>query len=119
MKSIRTLFAFAASALLFTAQLASAHAHPHEQSPAPNATVAAPQEVRIAYTEELEQSLSSLKVLDGSGKVLADKATLDAADHKVIHLPLPALSAGVYTVEWVAVAEDGHRTNGKYTFTVK
>ncbi|WP_180988206.1 copper resistance protein CopC, partial [Burkholderia humptydooensis] len=24
-----------------------------------------------------------------------------------------------YTVKWVAVATDGHRTQGRYTFTVK
>ncbi|QCP51984.1 copper resistance protein CopC [Trinickia violacea] len=26
---------------------------------------------------------------------------------------------GVYTISWVAVAADGHRTQGHYSFTVK
>jgi copper resistance protein C len=119
MKSIRSTLALLAATFLLAAGLASAHAHPHEQTPAPDSTVSAPQEVRIAYTQALEPSLSSMKLLDKDGKALADKAVIDTADHKVLHLPLPQLAAGVYTVEWVAVAEDGHRTTGKYSFTVK
>ncbi|MBB5190192.1 hypothetical protein HNQ50_000914 [Silvimonas terrae] len=116
MKIFRSLLA---TTFLLVTGLASAHAHPHEQNPAPESTVSAPPEVRIAYTEALEPSLSSIKLLDRSGKALADKAVIDAADHKVLHLPLPQLAAGQYTVEWVAVAEDGHRTTGKYSFSVK
>ncbi|GGP19865.1 copper homeostasis periplasmic binding protein CopC [Silvimonas iriomotensis] len=119
MKSIRATLALAAATLMLAAGLAQAHAHPHEQNPAPDSTVSAPQEVRIAYTEALEASLSSIKVSDSSGKTLADKSVIDAQDHKVLHLPLPQLAAGQYTVQWVAVAEDGHRTTGKYSFTVK
>jgi copper resistance protein C len=29
------------------------------------------------------------------------------------------LQAGRYTVHWVAVASDGHRTHGDYAFEVK
>jgi copper resistance protein C len=29
------------------------------------------------------------------------------------------LAAGTYTVDWHALATDGHKTNGSYTFTVK
>jgi methionine-rich copper-binding protein CopC len=32
---------------------------------------------------------------------------------------LNPLTPGDYAVAWVAVAEDGHRTQGHYTFTVK
>ncbi|GGP27381.1 copper homeostasis periplasmic binding protein CopC [Silvimonas amylolytica] len=119
MKTLRSTLALTAATLMLATSLASAHAHPHEQSPAPDSTVNAPQEVRIAYTEALEPSLSSIKVADSSGKTLADKAVIDAQDHKVLHLSLPQLAAGQYTVQWVAVAEDGHRTTGKYSFTVK
>jgi methionine-rich copper-binding protein CopC len=32
---------------------------------------------------------------------------------------LNALTPGVYTVAWIAVADDGHHTQGHYGFTVK
>ena len=47
------------------------------------------------------------------------KAAVDAHDPAIMTVPLPALSAGHYTVHWVAVASDGHRTHGDYAFDVK
>jgi copper resistance protein C len=32
---------------------------------------------------------------------------------------LPPLPSGTYTVHWVAVSVDSHRTQGGYNFTVK
>jgi hypothetical protein len=36
-----------------------------------------------------------------------------------MRLPLPQLGAGRYAVHWIAVATDGHRTQGDFAFIVK
>jgi len=97
-----------------------AHAQPETQTPGAGAVVSAPQEVRITYDEALEPAFSSLIVSDAQGKqVNSAKAEVDATTHKTMRVALPALPAGVYQVKWVAVADDGHRTQGSYKFTVK
>jgi methionine-rich copper-binding protein CopC len=112
------LLAFACCAFAF-ASYAQAHAHPKVMVPAADATVAAPAEVSVTFTEALEEAFSSLKVQDAAGHAVAGgKIELDAA-HTTMHMSLPPLAAGAYTVQWVAVARDGHRTSGSYRFTVK
>ena len=36
-----------------------------------------------------------------------------------MQVALTNLTAGTYTVAWIAVASDGHRTQGHYAFTLK
>jgi methionine-rich copper-binding protein CopC len=97
-----------------------AHARPETQAPAAGAVVSAPQEVRITFDEALEPAFSRLIVSDARGRqVTTAKAEIDAITHKTMRVALPALPAGEYQVKWVAVADDGHRTQGSYKFTVK
>ncbi|SOE87049.1 Copper-binding protein CopC (methionine-rich) [Burkholderia sp. YR290] len=104
----------------FLSGVAFAHVFPRNQVPAAGATVASPTEVRIIFDGPLEPAFSSLTVSDGSGKqVNTAKAAVDMQHHEAISVALPALQPGRYTVHWVAVASDGHRTHGDYTFEVK
>ncbi|HEU0229979.1 MAG TPA: copper resistance protein CopC [Burkholderiaceae bacterium] len=97
-----------------------AHAHPVQESPAPKSVVTAPNEVRIVYDDPLEPAFSHLNVLTLQGKqVNQAKSSVEGHAHKTMLVALPTLSAGQYQVRWVAVATDGHRTQGHYTFTVK
>ncbi|SDX37529.1 hypothetical protein SAMN04515617_103150 [Collimonas sp. OK242] len=97
-----------------------AHARPETQSPVAGAVVSAPHEVRITYNEALEPAFSSLVVSNAQGKqVNGAKAEVDATTHKTMRVALPILPSGEYQVKWVAVADDGHRTQGSYKFTVK
>lgn len=116
--SIRALSAVAALAF---AQWACAHAHPKDESPRAGATVAADQkQVSIEFDDALEGAFSSLQVTDSAGQaVTSGKSSVDASDKKHMSVALEALKPGVYTVQWVAVAVDGHRTQGRYAFTVK
>jgi methionine-rich copper-binding protein CopC len=108
-----------AASFLVAAQFAFAHAHPKTQTPAPDATVSAPHEVSIDYTEGLEPSFSKLVVVDAQGKqVNTAKSTVDATDKTRMSVALPDLKPGTYQVEWTAVADDGHRTQGHYMFNV-
>lgn len=112
----------AAAALTLTlAQLAHAHAYPTKQVPGAGATVTTSQkDVTIDFDDGLEPAFSSISVTDASGKsVVNGKSVVDASNKKRMSVELNALTPGVYTVTWVAVADDGHRTQGHYTFTVK
>lgn len=111
--------ALGAAALAMTST-AFAHAHMMSSEPAANAEVTAPTEVTIHFTEPLEPAFSKIDLSDASGKPAAPAASqVDTSDAKVMHLPLPQLTAGRYAVHWAAVATDGHRTQGDFAFIVK
>jgi copper resistance protein C len=119
---LHTTARVAAAALALTlAQLAHAHAYPTKQVPGAGATVTTSQkDVAIDFDDGLEPAFSSISVTDASGKsVVNGKSVVDASNKKHMSVALNALTPGVYTVAWVAVADDGHRTQGHYTFTVK
>lgn len=113
--------ACAAALLLTFAQWASAHAYPKQQTPGAGATVGTDtRHVSIEFDDALEGAFSSLKVADSAGKdVTAGKSSVDVHDKKHMTVALEALKPGGYTVSWVAVAVDGHRTHGHYAFNVK
>jgi methionine-rich copper-binding protein CopC len=99
---------------------AFAHALPTSREPAPNAEVAAPGAVTIHFSEPLEPAFSKIVVLDANGKPVGSGAShLDAQDKQTMRIALEPLAPGRYTVQWTAVAEDGHRTKGEYAFAVK
>lgn len=112
--------AVVAASLLCVAALAHAHAFPKVRTPAPQTTVVPPHEVSIEFSEALEPAFSSITVTDAhGGTVSTGKSAVDANDHTRMSVPVGNLTAGAYTVAWVAVAEDGHRTQGRYVFNVK
>jgi methionine-rich copper-binding protein CopC len=120
MHSLLAIRVALAAGLFAIASFAFAHAMPRQQSPAPNATVSAPHEVVIEFGEALEASFSSISVTDAHGKdVGASKSVVDAHDPKRMSVALGELAPGAYQVKWTAVADDGHRTQGHYSFTVK
>jgi methionine-rich copper-binding protein CopC len=81
---------------------------------------AAPSEVKIYFTEEIEPAFSSIQVLDPNGKQIDKKDFhLDPKDKKLAIVSLPPLSAGKYKVVWQVVSADTHKTQGDFTFTVK
>jgi len=99
---------------------AYAHAKPVSREPAPDADVSAPSAVTIHFSEPLEPAFSKIALVGADGKAAAPAASeVDANDSKTMHLALPSLAPGRYTVQWTAVAEDGHRTKGSYAFNIK
>ncbi len=110
---------FVLTLLVATVPAAFAHTHPAMMMPAPNETVPAPDGVMIHFTEAVEPKFSQITVTDAGGHVVNKEASVVSADAKMISVILPKLSPGVYTVNWVAVAVDSHRSQGDYKFTVK
>ncbi len=108
------------AAALSVTSAAFAHTHLASSEPAANAEVVAPTEVTIHFTDPLEPAFSKIALADASGNPAAPgPSQVDKKDARVMHLPLPRLSAGRYAVHWTAVATDGHRTQGDFAFTVK
>jgi hypothetical protein len=108
------------AALLAGAPLAFAHSHPTEMSPAANSTVGAPNSIVVHFSEELEPKFSMMTLADAAGKPVGRQPSVVGKDSKTMTLPLPPLTPGAYTVKWVTVAaDDGHRLEGNYKFTVK
>jgi copper resistance protein C len=106
--------------LAVSAPLASAHSHPVSMVPAANATTSPPEKVTIHFSGDLVSKFSSITVSDATGHVVS-KATsvVGPGDTKLMTVVLPPLPSGTYTVHWVAVSVDSHRTQGGYNFTVK
>ncbi|SIT51274.1 Copper resistance protein CopC [Paraburkholderia piptadeniae] len=105
---------------ILIASAAFAHVFPQKQSPSAGVEVASPASVTIVFDGPLEPAFSSLNVSNSTGKqVNTAKAEIDANDRRSIHVVLPTLPPDTYTVHWVAVASDGHRTHGDYSFKVK
>jgi methionine-rich copper-binding protein CopC len=110
-----------AALTLTVAQLAHAHAYPTHQAPSAGSTVpTSEKDVAIDFDDGLEPAFSSIAVTDAQGKsVTSAKAVVDPSNKKHMSVALNPLTPGEYSVAWVAVADDGHRTQGHYTFTVK
>ncbi len=97
-----------------------AHAFPDHSSPRVGAMLFSPPEsVRIWFDGYLEPSFSTIEVYD-KNEVRVDKqdGAVNALDPTLLEVWLPTLSFGVYRVVWTAVAIDGHRTEGDFTFTI-
>jgi copper resistance protein C len=106
------LFAIAA------ATPALSHAALSQAEPRVGSTVnAAPREVVLTFTEQLEPAFSSIEVRDAGGnRVDAGKTKVDRGTMRV---PLRTLVAGTYKVNWHVLSVDTHKTEGTFSFTVK
>lgn len=118
-KTLAASLAFGAVALLGASQ-ASAHAKLVSSDPTANATVTAPKSITLTFDEELTPAFSGFDVMMGGSMKMPVKSTV-SADHKMITGVLPGpMMAGAYKISWhAAAADDGHKTTGVLTFTVK
>jgi methionine-rich copper-binding protein CopC len=99
--------------------IAWAHAFPEAEQPLVGSTVTAPPDrVTIKYDAPIQSLFATLKVLDRTGKSVAAGAPKVGPDHRTLSVKLKTLKPGNYTVKWSVVAEDGHRTEGSYGFTL-
>jgi hypothetical protein len=116
-----TISAIASLALLLSgATVAFAHAELTRAVPPAGGTVAAaPNEVTVNFSEQLEPAFSTIVVRDSVGKQV-DKADahVDKEDRTIMRVSLQPLPRGIYTVKWRAVTVDTHRTEGTFTFGV-
>jgi methionine-rich copper-binding protein CopC len=122
--TINKLTAAALAALALALPLlpapAWAHAHLQTANPAVYTNGVSPAELRLDFSEGLELAFTTVTLTGPDGAVVATGApALDPADATVLVVPLTGdLPAGLVKVDWKAVAEDGHKSEGSYSFTV-
>lgn len=100
---------------------AQAHAFPERAEPKVGSTVQSPPAgVRIWFDGGLEPAFSSIRVMNANHQAVDQgDGRVDEKDNTVLEVSLPALSSGTYHVSWIAIALDGHRTEGDFSFTVE
>lgn len=112
MKVPRIVFIGLALALLGLLPAALAHAYPTTFT----LDLKAPS-LSIAFTQDLQQSFTSLKIFLGDQEI--DQSSTLAISGKQATVKLDALQTGkTYTVKWQAFSSDGHKTQGSFTFSV-
>ena len=96
---------------------ARAHALLDHASPLVGSTVsAAPHEVVLTYTQNLEAAFSTAQVTDAGGaRVDQGKAVVSG---NTMTIGLKALGPGSYKVHWHVLSVDTHSTEGAFTFHV-
>jgi methionine-rich copper-binding protein CopC len=94
-----------------------AHAFLDHASPLVGSTVpAAPHEVSLWFTQNLEPAFSTVEVTDSGGtRVDQGKAQISA---NTMRIGLKSLPPGTYKVRWHALSVDTHTTEGAFTFHV-
>lgn len=108
--------------LLSKPMIVSAHANLARSDPAANAILdTPPSEVRLWFTEVPEPRFADVQLLNRDGQTLVNvgKPSQDPSDDKLLHVALPAIGPGIYTVTWrVISAVDGHATAGAFAFVI-
>jgi methionine-rich copper-binding protein CopC len=112
---------FALLAMALSAQAAHAHAFLDHAVPAVGSTVAAaPAQVRLFFTQDLEPSFSGATIADANGQPVATGAAVfDPQNPAEMVLNLPKLAPGHYKVSWHALSVDTHRTTGAFGFDIQ
>jgi copper resistance protein C len=112
----RTAIATIFLGLISGATAALAHAELDHSVPAADSTVnAAPSEVVLSFSEDIEPKFSGAEVLDSKGAHVDDASNASGA---AIHVKLKPLTPGAYQVNWHALSDDTHKTKGSFKFTV-
>jgi len=95
------------------------HAFPSGEEPRVGSTVKTPPtSVVIKFDNPIEQLFAQLAVTDDAGHDVTAGAPTRSEDKRELSVLLKPLAPGDYHVKWSVVAEDGHRTEGGYLFTV-
>jgi methionine-rich copper-binding protein CopC len=96
---------------------ARAHAFLDHASPLVGSTVAAaPPEVALTFTQNLEAAFSSVQVTDARG-VRVDQGKTEISGN-TMRVGLKASGPGRYQVHWHVLSVDTHKTEGNFSFTV-
>lgn len=120
-RSALAVVTLAAVAIVADPKLALAHAELIGASPAKGASVAAPHELRLTFSEKLEIPLTRITMIAaGKDTVKLGKITADPKSDGTIIIPVVgAVRAATYTISWRTAGEDGHAMKGSYVFRVK
>jgi copper transport protein len=115
------LVAVAGLWLLATGPAAAAHGSLLSSEPAGGSSLErAPAAVTLRFSERPDPDLSTVRVLDSGGRVVAGGPVRPVAGRPLeLRVPTGGLATGGYTVSWrIVSAVDGHRTDGVFGFGI-
>jgi methionine-rich copper-binding protein CopC len=117
----RPLLLLSLAPLLAWLGSAAAHAALVRALPAAGSEIhESPPRLKLWFSERLEQAVSSVEVLDGTGqRVDSGDLQSDSADRKLLQVSLPHLGPGRYRVTWRVVSVDTHVAKGEFRFDIK
>lgn len=114
---IRSAFLVLAVSVAFVPR-AFAHAFLDHSVPAVGSTVAAaPTSLRLNFTEAVVAHFCTVQLLDAQGRAVKVAGPRPEGGRTLV-VALPKLGPGTYTVVWHVTAEDTHKTEGRFGFTV-
>lgn len=97
-----------------------AHAELLRSDPAPNSTVSAPKTFKLTFSEKVVPAFSGFKLAMGDGMTVDVTTKLSGDGITMTGTPKGSFMPGTYKLSWHAAAvDDGHRTEGSFTFKVK
>jgi copper resistance protein C len=103
--------------LSFGASVADAHAFLDHSSPPVGSTVgAAPHEVLLTFTQNLEGAFSTIQ-LTGPNGARVDQSKPQVSGN-TMRVGIRASGAGTYHVHWRVLSVDTHTTQGSFAFHV-
>jgi len=99
---------------------AFAHAKLVQSSPAADATISAPRVIRLTFSEKIVPAFSGFQLSMGDGMTVSTSTSLSDDGKTLIGRPTSPFMTGRWTMSWHATAaDDGHKTEGSYGFTIK
>jgi hypothetical protein len=91
-----------------------------KSTPAKDATVTAPKEIRLWFAEKAEPGLSSITVVGADSSKVATGKVKATDDPLSIAVDVTGpIKAGSYVVRWRTSGADGHVIRGSFPFKVK
>lgn len=104
-------------AAVFLPRIALAHAHLLSSTPAANSTVHGPDvAIELRFNSRVDGGHSVLSLTTSNGSVALSIDKQSAENNLNAHA---MLKPGSYTLQWQALAPDGHITRGEIPFTVQ
>jgi len=97
------------------------HATLISSEPAKGSRLASPPaRIYLVFSEEVEPSLGSIRLVGPGGRVVALKSAGDPRNVSALVAQVTTpLDAGTWRVEWRIVSEDGHPIDGSFAFSVE
>jgi len=97
-----------------------AHAALVSATPAQDSMVAAPRSIKLTFSEKIAPAFSGAGLTMDDGMAIGVAVKVSADGKTLTGTPTGAFMKGKYKLSWhVTSVDDGHRTEGAYSFTVK
>lgn len=118
-KWILLLFLTPIFILFFQPGLISAHSALVEAYPSVNSHLdQSPSEIRLKFNERLEKELYYIHVFDDQAQAVTGLEAKISPNQKELHVNLPVLADGSYTVFYRVISADGHPISQSYLLSI-